>query len=62
VSASRGQLLGSCLLWVAAARDGTTLFWSHDRCVGEDVGGLCRVLGFAGVLLGVLAPMRVILG
>jgi hypothetical protein len=30
-SSRSGQLLGSALLWVEAARDGTTLFWSHDR-------------------------------
>jgi hypothetical protein len=32
-AAGRGTLLGSCQLWVAASRDGSTLFWSHDRCV-----------------------------
>jgi hypothetical protein len=32
-AAGKGALLGSCQLWVAAARDGSTLFWSHDRCV-----------------------------
>lgn len=32
-AAVKGTLLGSCQLWVAAARDGTTLFWSHERCV-----------------------------
>lgn len=31
--AAKGALLGSCQLWVAAARDGGTMFWSHDRCV-----------------------------
>lgn len=36
-AAGKGALLGSCQLWVAAARDGSTLFWSHDRC-GELLG------------------------
>jgi hypothetical protein len=32
-AAGKGALLGSCQLWVAAARDGSTLFWSYDRYV-----------------------------
>lgn len=39
VGGGRYALLGSALLWVAAARDGTTLFWSHDRCCGGRGGG-----------------------
>lgn len=31
VGGRAGTLLGWCRLNVAAARDGTTLFWTHDR-------------------------------
>jgi hypothetical protein len=40
-AAGRGTLLGSCQLWVAAARDGSTLFWSHDRCATVLLSVLC---------------------
>jgi hypothetical protein len=40
-AAGRGTLLGSCQLWVAASRDGSTLFWSHDRCVRMSAVCMC---------------------